>query len=258
MGNSPRLDIPYPELDDPADVPADVFEILVSGLDPIVQIYDYGLDSAKPAAGVGIEGLLYLATDTGLLYFYTASQRFLINAPPTVTPDPDPPPSPADGDFWTFPADPDNDIYWTFRYKASNTQWVFAYGPPIFRIVTAREGWTTDHAAYQNLPTSGPSVTIPFDGTYDVEIGAEMEAYQANVMIAMSYAIGGTAASDNDRVLGAGNSPAGASSYAPRRQTGLAASTVLLAKYRIVTWSNGGQVFFGKRWMRVLPISLPA
>jgi hypothetical protein len=74
------------------------------------------------------------------------------------------------------------------------------------------------------------------------------------VNLYMSYAIGGTAAADADAVrkqqVGAGYY--GEPTSRMRRKTGLAAGTLLRAKYKVGNVSAA----FENRWMRVRPVRI--
>lgn len=63
---TPRLAMPRPGLDDPADGP-DAFNDLTDYLDPIATVYSQGTLAARPAAGV--VGRLYWATDARAVYY---------------------------------------------------------------------------------------------------------------------------------------------------------------------------------------------
>jgi hypothetical protein len=70
-------------------------------------------------------------------------------------------------------------------------------------------------------------------------------------LAAMSYDIGGTAASDNNRIFMTQQATSGGDGEADvtrkRRKTGIAAATALVAKYKI---APGGTGFFQHRWWR--------
>jgi hypothetical protein len=147
---------------------------------------------------------------------------------------------------------------WFFRFNngSSNTdKWEFIGGIPAFAEVVAEE--TTSSSTYVNLSTTGPSIALPNAGVYDVEIGFEGSAHNSNGGSStgvMSYAIGGTGASDNDSVQGGAAGAADsvdAGHNRPRRKTGLTAVT-LTAKYR----SSQGTPRFLNRWMRVTPVRI--
>lgn len=67
---TPRLAMPRPGLDDPADGP-DAFNDLTDYLDPIATVYSQGTLAARPAAGV--VGRLYWATDVRAFYYDDAT-----------------------------------------------------------------------------------------------------------------------------------------------------------------------------------------
>jgi hypothetical protein len=162
------------------------------------------------------------------------------------------PTSPANGEY-IYEADAANGILWRFKYRTASSKWMFIGGSPLMSEVTTSQGSTS--GTYADLATSGPSIAVPFAGDFEVEIGAHITAADGNPAVTyMSYAIGGTAASDGDAVLFTSASSTGnaqASVYRSRRKT-LTAVT-LLAKYRIASVSSGST--FANRWMKLRPIS---
>jgi hypothetical protein len=161
------------------------------------------------------------------------------------------PGSPSKGDRCVFIADEANGIFWNLIYDGEGEYpWKKIGGPPLFAEVETQEG--TKSTSYANLATTGPSITAPLAGDYMVGIGAYILSEEASTgAYRMSYAIGGTAASDNDAIVGVRGSGEGHASVArTKRQAGLAASTVFLAKYKV----SGGKGGFRGRWMTIDPI----
>lgn len=78
MGETTRLDLPYPELPDPADVPADMLA-LAQALDDTA-VVSQGILANRPASA--LEGFFYYATDDGHLYYDTGSTW--LDTTPTV------------------------------------------------------------------------------------------------------------------------------------------------------------------------------
>lgn len=139
---------------------------------------------------------------------------------------------------------------WWLRYiaAASTYKWYCIGGTPM-KVENLTAGNVTS-ATYAVLPTAGAlEITVPLAGDYDVKLeghhyydvaaGADRDHY-------MSYAIGGTGASDNDALFvkgGSGSAMSGSHSWG-RRKTGIAASTVLAVQHRISggtptsTWRN--------------------
>lgn len=151
-------------------------------------------------------------------------------------------------------------VYWRFRYRAASAstyKWEFVGGPDLFEEVVAQE--TTTSSTYTDLSTSGPTATVPRPGEYDVEIGARMLSSGDATTLNMSYAIGATTASDDDRLRyysGASNS-GGATTYgnfARLRRKVLATAVALTAKYR--REGGAGSADFAERWVRVRPIRI--
>jgi hypothetical protein len=118
-------------------------------------------------------------------------------------------------------------------------------------IVTAEQG--TSSTSYTNLSTTGPSITLPLAGDYDVALGARGYNNTAGHAGYMSFAIGASTAADSDGFdLYTLTTSAG---YIPnhstvRRKTGLSA-VALTAKYKV---STSGTAYFQNRYLIVTPI----
>jgi hypothetical protein len=158
--------------------------------------------------------------------------------------------APIDGDEAYLAVDVSNGVIWHLRYNAGSAsayKWEFLGGPPMFSEVATQESYSGS-GAYVDLTTVGPSIALPRGGDYDIEIGAFMQATPGASAMRMSYAIGATAASDNDAVWV--NMPSGSSvsPARPRRKTGLTAVT-LTAKYL----AGLNSIQFQNRWMSVRP-----
>lgn len=187
--------------------------------------------------------------------------RIPASAFPMITEGTSFPSSPAEGDLHFYPLSGVTTSpagggvgHWEFRYNATTSKWDFAGGPALFAEVLTSQ--TTTSVSYADLATVGPSITVPLAGDYDVGIGANLTNDTVTAAAWMSYAVGGTAASDNDAIT---SGAAAAGDYAPqnslarrRRKTGLAASTALVSKYR--RDSAGGTVTAKNRWMSVIPV----
>lgn len=166
------------------------------------------------------------------------------------------PASPADGQRIFYVADATNGVIWHLRYRsgsASTYKWEFLGGPPLYAEVQTGEATTS--TTYADLATLGPGVTVPLAGDYNVEIGCQASISTLTAAAIMSYAIGGTAASDDDQIRvrspdATGSNNLGATVARTRRKTALAASTLLRAKYK----ASSGTGTFTYRWMRVVPV----
>ena len=143
---------------------------------------------------------------------------------------------------------------WHFRYvaaKASN-KWIFLGGSPIVNEVVTEE-WTTS-TTYVDLTTVGPAVVLPVAGDYEVGIGAHIWNVNGTMTEWMSFAIGATAASDNDSIVARDSGAAQAfkiTAARTMRKNGLGAVT-LTAKYR----TTGNAATYAFRWISVRPFAV--
>lgn len=162
------------------------------------------------------------------------------------------PATPQDGQVITYTADATNGISWLLRYRAASAsayKWEFVGGPPLFAEVTADE--TTASTSYTNLATTGPTVTVPLAGDYDVQIAHACYFTAGSGQMLSSYAIGVTAAVDADSAITAsGGTGFTDSASRKRRKTALAAATALQMKYRV----TAGTGSFNRRWIEALPV----
>lgn len=153
---------------------------------------------------------------------------------------------PGNGDLFVYEAGVG--VSWMLRYRSSTNKWDFLGGPPLRAVVETNQSRTA--GGYGDLTTVGPDITIPLAGDYNITAGALCFNGAAGEAL-MSYAVGAVAALDDDCV-GHG----GASGYVfaerTRRKTGLAASTLIRAKYR----DNGAS--FVNRSLAITPVSLNA
>lgn len=173
---------------------------------------------------------------------------------PTVTYATTPPGSPANGDIWyCVDATTNSTFSWAFRYNSANStyKWEFIGGSPGLAETTTSE--TTNSASYTNLSggATGPSFTVPRAGDYMIETGFNSDT-SAGIIQTMSYDIGGTGAVDADYVRAGLDTTTSNRSSVSRihKQSALAASTALVAKYKVSS-STGT---FTNRFIRVTPI----
>jgi hypothetical protein len=169
-----------------------------------------------------------------------------------------PPASPTDGDtHWLeLPSSYDpvggKKLRWLVTYDSANAVWL-ATGPALYAEVQTSEA-TPGAGAYGDMATVGPSIALPRAGDWIIEVGYENEANIAGATtLAMSYAIGATAAVDADAaMLGwSGTTQAPGGTAKAREKTGIAAVT-LTAKYKI----NAGVTNLGKRYMLATPLRI--
>lgn len=211
-----------------------------------------GLDSAKPAAAPANAGLLYFATDTKAVYRSTgAAWAAVTGGVPFVTLAAFNALTPADGMEVYVQADAANGINWHLRYNGASGsayKWEFLGGPWLTASVATLES-VSSATSYLDLATVGPSITTPRGGDYTVEIQFHLPNNQTNIV--MSFAVGGTAASDADSAGGiAANSGYPSSAGFKVRKTGVAASAAVTAKYKSADVVRS----FQDRWMFLRPV----
>lgn len=150
-----------------------------------------------------------------------------------------------------YVADAANGVYWDLVLTDPNATYPWsALGPvPLVGEVTTAQSLT--NGTYSDLATVGPSVTLPLAGDYDVYVEAVHSSVAAGYFSAMSYAIGGTGASDADmaEVQHSANTDSRWPISRTRRKTGLTAVT-LTAKYR----NSSVSVTYSNRVIRASPV----
>jgi hypothetical protein len=103
---------------------------------------------------------------SGLSY----SEHFDVFPPewsPAVVPIGSPlPSSPADGEECLYQAS--SSVYWHLRYSSTSAKWEYVGGPPLRSYVGGPLGPLAASAS-NAIVTSGPSISFPFLGTYEVE-----------------------------------------------------------------------------------------
>lgn len=167
------------------------------------------------------------------------------------------PGSPVDGQevYYQSSAMATDGIVWHLRYRAgsaSTYKWECLGGGHLFNEVTT-SGACTSVGAYVDLASTGPDVTVPLAGDYDLWFGAGAWFNQANLAAYMAPAIGASAAADADSAL-AQPPAAGAWSvnvHRSLRKTGVVAASLIRLKYRINAAGTGN---FERRWLRVMPV----
>lgn len=171
------------------------------------------------------------------------------------------PASPQDGQEVYFVADATAGVVWHLRYRAASGsayKWEVVGGPPLLAEVTTAET-PGSNAAYVDLTTVGPQVTVPLAGEYDTAYGAQFVQGVANNGQSgyMGLRIGVTEASDNDALSlyiydadGSGLSDRTVSLARHKTFTVPAAATVVKARYK----QGSSPTTFTQRWVRVWPV----
>jgi hypothetical protein len=156
------------------------------------------------------------------------------------------PGSPANGDLFVYEVEAG--VSWLLRYRTSTTDWEYLGGPPLSAVVTADQN--RNGATFADLVSIGPEIDVPLPGTYDVVLECEAYEVTSGAQVAMSYAIGATAAdaADEGRITTTG-------SYLGiirRTRRKVLTAVTLTAKY-LASSSNGN---FRRRHMAITPVTL--
>jgi hypothetical protein len=164
-----------------------------------------------------------------------------------------PPASPTGGDEWILPADAANGVMWRFRYNAGSAspyKWEFVGGAPFTAEVLTFENLTS--TSYVDLPTAGPSLTVPRAGDYFYILGVQAMNNTTGQTSIAALKVGAAACSDDDsvNVFGVSGGVNYLNASKPRRINGVAASTLLLMQYRV----TGGQATYGRREFALTPV----
>jgi hypothetical protein len=254
LPNTPRLGLFYP-LGTAIPSVHTYLQQLAEGLDGHAKDLA-GTYAARPAASAA--GRFYYAEDKGILYRDTGSAWQALHTVPLVTTWPPPAALAVDGmeiDYLTAALD-----LWKLKYRAADPtayKWQVLSAPSIWVEVLTQESRTS--ATYGDLATVGPTITIPNNGDYIVEIGCNCFMNSTGgTTLWMSFTRGATAADDNHAIHHAtlnGNlddNDCHNSSNRAKRITGLTAGDTLVAKYRVS--SDTG--YWRWRWMRAQPIRI--
>lgn len=169
------------------------------------------------------------------------------------------PATPADGDEVYYEIDATNGIYWHFRYRAASGsahKWEFVGGAPLYAEVDTIE--TTGSAAFMDIATVGPSITVPRAGEYCLAYGAAMFYSSGGPGLAHMNAaprMGSIAPSDIDSLRSkASQAETKLDSLSRTRIKTAAAGDVVKLQYR--TDGAGVTANFGYRWLSILPIRI--
>ena len=179
----------------------------------------------------------------------TAGQRSTASATP--------PGSPIDGDEWILPADTTAGIMWRFRYRAASAsayKWEFIGGPWQTTIVATSEGALAT-AAWHDLTTPGPQITVARAGEYLVSASASIQSAIAAASLYIGVVLGASSTNPGTAQGGMTISTAnflGTLAISP--QTYLAVTAGGLLKVRYFTTAGGAGQNWSARNLAVLPI----
>jgi hypothetical protein len=210
----------------------------------------------SPVEGDEVYYVTDASYDTVSLLRYSGTEWHQVGVPPYVTALPTPP---FDGFEVFYAADASSGVIWHLRYRSGGGthKWEYVGGPPLYAETTTNETRTSSTYGDLSGGATGPAITLPLAGDYDVEVGSRVAHGTSGgfpEQFLMSYAIGATAASDNDAYAVSQQTAATSLTYPsgsrPRRKTGLTA-VALTAKYRS---DNGTACAWNNRWIRATPV----
>ena len=97
------------------------------------------------------------------------------------------PGSPSVGDEYYYTADATNGVVWHLRYSGPTNKWEFLGGAPyaVVQNTGTSSTLTSTTYVYDVTTVDGPSITIPFIGTYRVEFGFDAANTNAGRTMAM-------------------------------------------------------------------------
>jgi hypothetical protein len=244
-----RLKLPLPAQTDPADVPTDLAK-LANGLDPIAVVFTQGLASARPAAGVA--GRVYVASDTGAMYWDSGTAWRMMGSPPEVTALPA---GPLDGDeVYYQPVASDPSYTWHLRYNANSPnspKWEFLGGSAL--QTTPSGSIATSSTSYVAL-TGGPTITVPNTGAYYVRWAFSTSQGGAGALQASGIPGRGLTALGFQPAFTLGQAQFdGARPFAEQLAAGLTAGDVLQVLVKVNT---AIQATFSNGYLSLLPVRI--
>lgn len=171
--------------------------------------------------------------------------------------------SPTDGDLVTVQADAVNGINWILRYNASSAsvyKWETLGGPSMISILTASatNAGIADNTWYDLTSSTGPSITLPLSGDYNIILNANLAAGAGGAVskAAVKFGATTTSAADGGGVqIGTGLSGANyrdVNVSRIMRRTNLTTGTVLKLQYFVT--NNANTTFWSERSLSIIPI----
>jgi hypothetical protein len=110
------------------------------------------------------------------------------------------PTSPSAGDEYYYVADSTDGVVWHLRYKDSTNKWEFVGGAPLAAVQNIGTSSTlnaatlgTSYVYALTSGVSGPSLTVPFAGTYRIEFGFDASNSNNDKIIGMGLFTSSTA-----------------------------------------------------------------
>lgn len=140
---------------------------------------------------------------------------------------------------------------WLLQYEAGisdTNKWILLGGSPLTHYVDTAE--STSSTSYVDLTTTGPTITVPRAGIYEIHFGCDITAAAVTTAY-VTVKLGAAAAADTDNfvnvIAGAGYENTGSRTI---RRT-LAAGDALKLMYKMSTATSGT---FSKRYIRAVPV----
>lgn len=170
-----------------------------------------------------------------------------------------PPLSPADGQIEilelpvTFDPSGTKLTRWMFQWNATDARWDFLGGPPLVSMVDTAQ--TTASAAYVDLATAGPSITIPRGGDYVYTVTSEFGISIVNQTAFAAVKLGAAATADLDAATMTAASAAQTNQTHPREREvqGAATNDIWKVQYRI---TGAATLTAQKRTLTVVPVRI--
>jgi hypothetical protein len=163
---------------------------------------------------------------------------------------------PVDGMEVDLIADTANGVIWRMRYRAASLsayKWEFMGGSYVSSEVATLQG--TASAAYADLATVGPTITVPRAGEYEISFGAKCIGTTFAWRNHVAPKLGAAAAADADELVfgGPAAAVAGDASVTRAIRRTLAANDVVKLQYR---QDGGNSLNFSNRWMQIRPVRI--
>lgn len=162
-----------------------------------------------------------------------------------------------EGMVYDYVADATNGIIWRVKYNTAEAtnKWEFVGGSSLFAETQSNLTFEARlNTSYGDLATVGPAIAVPRAGDFDVIVGCVMGQDGGSSDARMSYAIGGSGATDNDCLyMQDGPNAAGAYIAGSRKRRKALTAVTVTAKYRS---GGAGQAEFTNRWMEILPVRI--
>lgn len=207
------------------------------------------ISSRLPLNPRELDEFALLVNEQPVPLMYLGGKWRMLGTPPLVTSFPT---ELFDGMVVNYVADSSNGVQWLLRYRAAGSAsypWEFIGGSPLTADVDTQE--STSSTTLTDLATTGPTVTVPLGGDYDISFGCAISGItSADAM--MSFAVGGVSAAVADGAKTFNATGIAVSVARERRKTGVAAGANIRAKYGTTFGTGTGSYQY--RWIKATPV----